>query len=65
LTYNLENYMQLIARIYRQGQTNIVRNYLLVAQGTVDEALVKILSDKTATQDKVFLALKNYAGEII
>jgi len=65
LTYNLENYMQLIARIYRQGQTSIVRNYLLVAQGTVDEALVKILSDKTATQDKVFLALKNYAGQII
>lgn len=65
LTYNLENYMQLIARIYRQGQTAIVRNYLLVAQGTVDEALVKILSDKDATQEGVFQALKNYAGEII
>lgn len=65
LTYNLENYMQLIARIYRQGQTAVVMNYLLVAQGTVDETLVKILCDKTATQDKVFLALKNYAGEII
>lgn len=65
LTYNLENYMQLIARIYRQGQLAVVMNYLLVAQGTVDETLVKILCDKTATQDKVFLALKNYAGEII
>ena len=65
LTYNLENYMQLIARIYRQGQAAIVRNYLLVAQGTVDEALVKILSDKDATQEGVFQALKNYAGEII
>ena len=61
LTYNLENYMQLIARIYRQGQTAIVRNYLLVAQGTIDEALVKILGDKGATQDGVFKALKNYA----
>lgn len=58
LTYNLENYMQLIARIYRQGQQAVVRNYLLVAQGTVDETLVKILSDKDATQEKVFQALK-------
>lgn len=65
LTYNLENYMQLIARIYRQGQKSIVRNYLLVAEGTVDEALVKILSDKDATQEGVFQALKRYAGEII
>jgi SNF2 family DNA or RNA helicase len=64
LTYNLENYMQLIARIYRQGQKAIVRNYLLVAEGTVDEALVKILSDKDATQESVFKALKSYAGEI-
>lgn len=63
LTYNLENYMQLIARIYRQGQKSVVRNYLLVAQGTVDETLVKILSDKDATQEKVFLALKLYARD--
>lgn len=65
LTYNLENYQQLIARIYRQGQKNIVRNYLLVAQGTVDEALVKILTDKDKTQEGVFQALKLYAGQII
>ena len=65
LTYNLENYQQLIARIYRQGQLSIVRNYLLVAQGTIDEALVKVLSDKNVTQETVFKALKNYAGEII
>jgi superfamily II DNA or RNA helicase len=64
LTYNLESYMQLIARIYRQGQKSIVRNYLLVAQGTVDEALVQVLSDKTATQDGVFRALKDYATRV-
>jgi len=61
LTYNLESYMQLIARIYRQGQTEVVRNYLLVAQGTIDEVLVKVLSDKTATQDAVFKTLKEFA----
>ena len=65
LTYNLENYQQLIARIYRQGQKAVVRNFLLVAQDTVDEALVKILSDKNATQEGVFQVLKNYAGKII
>lgn len=63
LTYNLEHYMQLIARIYRQGQANIVRNYLLVAQGTIDEALVKVLSDKTTTQNTVFAALKKFATQ--
>lgn len=62
LTYNLENYMQLIARIYRQGQKSIVRNYLLVAQGTIDEALVKVLGNKTITQDAVFAALKLFAS---
>lgn len=60
LTYNLENYMQLVARIYRQGQKNIVRNYLLVAQHTIDEVLVKVLSDKTTTQNAVFAALKKF-----
>jgi len=65
LTYNLENYMQLIARVYRQGQVNTVRNYLLVAQGTIDEYLVKVLASKSATQEAVFQALKSYAGQII
>lgn len=64
LTYNLENYQQLIARIYRQGQKSIVRNYLLMAEGTIDEALVKILSDKNATQESVFQALKLYAKDL-
>jgi SNF2 family DNA or RNA helicase len=63
LTYNLENYMQLVARIYRQGQKSVVRNYLLVAQGTIDEVLVKVLSDKTATQESVFAALKLFATQ--
>lgn len=62
LTYNMENYQQLIARIYRQGQKALVRNYLLVAEGTIDEALVKILADKDATQESVFQALKAYVA---
>jgi len=60
LTYNLENYQQLIARIYRQGQKAMVRNYLLVVADTIDEVLVKVLNDKDATQETVFKALKSY-----
>jgi SNF2 family DNA or RNA helicase len=62
LTYNLESYIQLIARIYRQGQESVVRNFVLVAEGTIDEALVKILSAKNATQEGVFQALKAFAA---
>ncbi len=65
LTYNFEHYTQLIARLYRQGQKAIVRNYVLVAAKTVDEVLVKVLNDKDTTQERVFQALKAYAGEII
>lgn len=64
MTYNLEEYIQLIARIYRQGQTGVVRNYTLIARGTIDEVLVKILTAKDVTQESVFQALKFYTGEI-
>ena len=64
LTYNLENYQQLIARIYRQGQLAIVRNYLLVAHGTIDEVLVKVLTDKNVVQESVFQALKSYGKNL-
>ena len=61
-TYNFEDYTQLIARVYRQGQTEIVRNYTLVAVGTIDEVLAKIMTAKDATQDSVFQALKAYGS---
>ena len=61
-TYNFEDYTQLIARVYRQGQTEIVRNYTLVAKGTIDEVLVKVMTTKDATQEGVFQALKAYGS---
>ena len=62
MTYNLEDFIQLIARLNRQGQVSIVRNYMLIAKGTIDEVLAKIMIAKDATQNGVFQALKDWAS---
>ncbi len=54
LTFNLEDYLQLIARIYRQGQKNRVRNYILLAQGTIDQYVFRVLTSKGVTQTTFF-----------
>lgn len=64
LSYNLELYEQLIARIYRQGQKNVVRNYLLTCAGTIDEVLVEVLSTKDKTQTAVLKALQSYGKNL-
>ena len=61
MTYNLEDFIQLIARLNRQGQVQVVRNYMLIATGTIDETLAKIMISKDATQNAVFQALKDYS----
>lgn len=57
LTYNLEDYIQLIARLHRQGQKSTVRNYRLIVEESMDTELAKALSMKGVTQDKVYAAL--------
>jgi SNF2 family DNA or RNA helicase len=57
-TYNLEVYIQLTARLYRQGQTSIVRVYHILAEKTIDQTIRKILSNKGITQDALFVALR-------
>jgi len=57
-TYNLEEYLQLIARIYRQGQTKLVRNYILMAEKTIDQRVAKVLIAKDVVQEDLFKALK-------
>jgi SNF2 family DNA or RNA helicase len=59
-TDQLEIYLQLNARIYRQGQTGQVRFHHVVARGTVDEAVFTRLMDKTADQDAMMKALQAY-----
>jgi len=58
LTYNLEEYIQLIARLLRRGQTRSVMNYIISVKGTIDQHVAKVMVDKDATQNSVFEELK-------
>ena len=58
LTWSLELYLQAIARLYRQGQQKHVMNYHLVAEGTIDEDVIKALEDKASGQDALMEAVK-------
>lgn len=63
LPWSLELYQQLCARLHRQGQTAAsVMIYHLVAQGTIDQRVSGVLSDKNATQEMVLAALKAEIG---
>ncbi len=50
LTWSLELYQQTNARLYRQGQSEPVTITHLVAEGTLDEVVLKALDAKDATQ---------------
>lgn len=58
-TYNLEEYIQLTKRLHRQGQTEVVRVYHILADKTVDHAIRKVLSTKDQTQNALFEALRH------
>ena len=59
LTWSLELYQQTIARLWRQGQnaeTVVVQH--IVAKGTIDERILKVLSKKDSTQAALIDAVK-------
>lgn len=58
-TYNLEVYLQLMARLHRQGQTQVVRIYHILAEKTIDKNIRKILANKNVTQESLFAALRH------
>lgn len=58
LTWSLELYQQANARLHRQGQTRSVIVHHLIARGTVDEDVMKALSDKADTQEALMQAVK-------
>lgn len=60
LTFNLENYEQLIRRVWRQGQTERIVVHHVVAKDTVDEAIMASIAGKDRTQQALLLNLKNY-----
>lgn len=58
LTYDFEEYDQLNRRLYRQGQTARVFNYILAAEKTIDARVAKVLAGKDVVQEDLFKALK-------
>ena len=58
LTWSLELYHQMNARLYRQGQKHPVVIHHIIAENTVDELIIQALKDKHITQEEIITALK-------
>lgn len=57
-TWNLEHYQQANARLYRQGQqSETVMIYHLVAEGTMDGRVLRVLQGKASLQDELMDAV--------
>ena len=62
LTWSLELYQQLNARLWRQGQKNTVVIQHIVTKGTHDEDIIKALASKEANQSALIAAVKAQIG---
>lgn len=63
LTWSLELYQQTNARLWRQGQesdTVVIRH--IIARGTIDERILKVLTEKDRTQAALIDAVKAALG---
>lgn len=58
LTWSLELYQQAIARLHRQGQLKNVIIHHLVAEGTIDEDVMRRIESKEVGQDALMEAVK-------
>lgn len=58
IPWSLENYLQLIGRLARQGQKHPVMVQILAAVGTLDMHVVDALNTKEMSQEKMFTILK-------
>lgn len=64
IPWSLELYEQTIARVYRQGQqASTVFIYHIVAQGTIDERVLTVLTAKDKNQRKLLNAIAAYRTE--
>lgn len=63
LTWSLELYQQANARLHRQGQEKPVIVHHLIAEGTVDEQVMKALKLKDTSQAALLAALKERSGK--
>jgi len=63
ITWNLEWYLQLIRRLWRQGQESArVFVHHIVCEGTVDERIMEALDKKAETQQELFNYLREAWG---
>ena len=58
LTWSLELYQQTNARLWRQGQKDTVVIHHIIAEGTIDEQVMKALKQKEKTQAALIDAVK-------
>lgn len=63
LTWSLELYQQTNARLYRQGQNQIVVIHHIITKNTIDEDVMKALKRKERTQEALMSAVKARIGE--
>ena len=64
LTWSLELYQQTNARLWRQGQKNMVIIHHIVTKGTIDEQVLRALKRKDRNQEALIDAVKaNLKGE--
>jgi SNF2 family DNA or RNA helicase len=63
LTDNLEDYEQLIRRIYRRGVSGQVRVHYLLARNTIDRAVFRRIKNKEAAERSLLEALEEYRDE--
>ena len=57
LTYSRELYEQMIARLARRGQHDVVTVYRLMCPGTADDAVATVLQEKRDTEQRLLSAL--------
>lgn len=58
LTWSLELYQQTNARLWRQGQSETVVIHHIIADGTVDNHVLKALQNKEKTQNSLIAAVR-------
>lgn len=58
LTWSLETYEQTNARLFRQGQKEMVVIHHIITEDTIDEDVIKALKSKAYTQDSLINAVK-------
>lgn len=58
LTWNLELYQQLNARLDRQGQENVVTIYRIITEGTEDQRILRALDQKDRVQESLKESIK-------